>query len=254
MKIYEEATAYLGQWGRFQQITFFLLCASSVQNGLTVFAIVFTAATPRHHCLIPDVNLSTEWFNVAIPTEVRYRCRKILFITGLNFPQSYLLCVLFFCTFVNGQHELSQCSRYRLDVIRNLSGQGLVPGRDVNVSELEQEGCLDGWTYSKDLYQSTIVTEVSFYDVKCKLSITVAKQRSTLSKTGSSFPTMTIINQPQVIYFTQPYKPWKKPGEFKGRFKVNKMEPVCEMHSKAITGQNEVSCIEREQTARKTGQ
>lgn len=69
---------------------------------------------------------------------------------------------------MNGQQELSKCSRYRLDVVRNLSDQGLVPGRDVNVTELEQEGCLDGWSYSKDLYQSTIVTEVRVYFLKFK--------------------------------------------------------------------------------------
>lgn len=62
---------------------------------------------------------------------------------------------------VNGKIGLSKCSRYRLDVIRNLSDQGLVPGRDVNLTNLEQEGCLDGWNYSKEIYQSTIVTEVS---------------------------------------------------------------------------------------------
>lgn len=62
---------------------------------------------------------------------------------------------------VNGKLGQSKCSRYRLDVIRNLSDQGLVPGRDVNLTNLEQEGCLDGWTYSKETYQSTIVTEVS---------------------------------------------------------------------------------------------
>lgn len=61
---------------------------------------------------------------------------------------------------MNGQQELSKCSRYRLDVIQNLSDQGLLPGRDVNITELEWESCLNGWSYSKDLYQSTIVTEV----------------------------------------------------------------------------------------------
>ncbi|XP_029704470.1 solute carrier family 22 member 5-like isoform X1 [Takifugu rubripes] len=135
MKNYEEATAFLGQWGRFQQVNFFLLCASAVQNGLTVFVVVFMAATPRHHCLIPDGNLTREWISVAIPTES-----------------------------VNGQQELSKCSRYRLDVIQNLSDQGLLPGRDVNVTELERENCLNGWNYSKDFYQSTIVTE---YDLVC---------------------------------------------------------------------------------------
>lgn len=61
---------------------------------------------------------------------------------------------------VNGEQELSRCSRYRLDVVRNLSAQALIPGRDINLTDLEQEGCLDGWSYSKDIYQSTIVTEV----------------------------------------------------------------------------------------------
>lgn len=62
---------------------------------------------------------------------------------------------------MNGKLGLSKCSRYRLDVVRNLSDLGLVPGRDVNLTNLQQEGCLDGWTYSKEHYQSTIVTEVS---------------------------------------------------------------------------------------------
>lgn len=61
---------------------------------------------------------------------------------------------------MNEHEELSRCSRYRLDVVRNLSDRGLVPGRDINVTELEQEECLDGWSYSKDIYQSTIVSKV----------------------------------------------------------------------------------------------
>ena len=61
---------------------------------------------------------------------------------------------------VNGKQEQSRCSRYRLDVVRNLSAQGFIPGRDVNLTELEQEGCVDGWSYSKDIFQSTLVSEV----------------------------------------------------------------------------------------------
>lgn len=63
---------------------------------------------------------------------------------------------------MNGQEKVSRCSRYRLDVVRNLSDQGLLPGRDINVTELEQEECLNGWSYSKDIYQSTIVSEVRY--------------------------------------------------------------------------------------------
>lgn len=97
MKNYEEATAFLGQWGHFQQVIFFLLCASTVQNGLTVFVVVFMAATPKHHCLIPDGNLTREWISVAIPTEVCLRCEKWNFSSGLNFTKSYsfVLFVLF---------------------------------------------------------------------------------------------------------------------------------------------------------------
>lgn len=65
---------------------------------------------------------------------------------------------------INGKEVLSSCGRYRLDLVRNLSAQGLVPGRDVNLTELQQESCLDGWSYSKDIYHSTLVTQVS-YDI-----------------------------------------------------------------------------------------
>lgn len=46
-------------------------------------------------------------------------------------------------------------------MIRILPAQGLVPGRDINLTDLEQEGCLDGWAYTKEIYQLTIVTEVN---------------------------------------------------------------------------------------------
>lgn len=94
MKNYEESTAFLGQWGCFQQVNFFLLCALAVQNGLTVFVVVFMAATPRHHCRIPDGNLTREWISVAIPTEVclRYELRK-----WFKLHQVILICVVLFC-------------------------------------------------------------------------------------------------------------------------------------------------------------
>ena len=68
-------------------------------------------------------------------------------------------------TIVDGEAVQSQCNRYKLDVVRNLSAEGYIPGRDVNLSNLEREGCLDGWNYSKEIYQSNIVTEVSINNV-----------------------------------------------------------------------------------------
>lgn len=95
-------------------------------------------------------------FNATVPTKDKLKC--LFSILNLFSPTS---CCHPSSKVVNGKLRLSKCSRYRLDVIRNLSDQGLVPGRDVNLTDLEQEGCLDGWTYSKEIYQSTIVTEVS---------------------------------------------------------------------------------------------
>ncbi|XP_067464653.1 organic cation/carnitine transporter 2-like isoform X1 [Thunnus thynnus] len=135
MKDYADSIAFLGQWGRFQQTVFFLLCASIMPNGFGAFTLVFVNDTPTHHCLVPDVNLTQDWQSAIIPVQV-----------------------------VNGKLEQSKCSRYRLDVVRNLSAQGYIPGRDVNLTELEQERCVDGWSYSTDIYESTIVSE---FDLVC---------------------------------------------------------------------------------------
>lgn len=70
MKDYAETVAFLGQWGRFQQIVFFLLCASIMPNGFGAFTLVFVTDTPKHHCLIPDVNLTKEWHSAIIPVHV----------------------------------------------------------------------------------------------------------------------------------------------------------------------------------------
>ncbi|XP_063303485.1 organic cation/carnitine transporter 2-like [Pelobates fuscus] len=134
---YDQATSFLGEWGPFQYVIFFMLSASIIPNGFNGMSVMFLAATPDHHCLVPDTaNLSQAWSNVSIPWELH-----------------------------NGEQVLSKCRRYRLDTLSEYSAQGLLPGRDVNVSGIEQEKCLDGWTYSKELYLSTIITE---FDVVCE--------------------------------------------------------------------------------------
>ncbi|XP_070699655.1 organic cation/carnitine transporter 2-like [Pempheris klunzingeri] len=135
MNDYADTIAFLGQWGVFQRVVFFLLCASVVPNGFGVFTLVFLTDTPNHHCAVPDVNLTEDWLKAIIPIKV-----------------------------VSGKQEQSRCSRYRLDVVRNLSARGSIPGRDVNLTDLEQEACVDGWSYSREIYQSTIVSE---FDLVC---------------------------------------------------------------------------------------
>uniref|UniRef100_D6RH54 Solute carrier family 22 (organic cation transporter), member 5 n=2 Tax=Mus TaxID=862507 RepID=D6RH54_MOUSE len=131
MRDYDEVTAFLGEWGPFQRLIFFLLSASIIPNGFNGMSIVFLAGTPEHRCLVPHtVNLSSAWRNHSIPLETK---------DGRQVPQ--------------------KCRRYRLATIANFSELGLEPGRDVDLEQLEQESCLDGWEYDKDVFLSTIVTE-----------------------------------------------------------------------------------------------
>ncbi|XP_030649715.1 solute carrier family 22 member 5 [Chanos chanos] len=126
---YDEETAFLGQKGPYFLLTFFFLNVTFISTGFSGLSFVFAGASPLHQCKIPDGNLSESWRAASIPVVE-----------------------------VNGQKQQSKCWRYRLDVIRNLSALGYSP-QDINLTDIEQERCVDGWTYSKDIYQSTIVTE-----------------------------------------------------------------------------------------------
>uniref|UniRef100_A0A2K5F6H7 Solute carrier family 22 member 5 n=1 Tax=Aotus nancymaae TaxID=37293 RepID=A0A2K5F6H7_AOTNA len=131
MRDYDEVTAFLGEWGPFQRLVFFLLSASIIPNGFTGLSSVFLIGTPEHRCRVPDTaNLSSAWRNHSVPLRLQ-----------------------------NGREVPHSCRRYRLATIANFSALGLEPGRDVDLGQLEQESCLDGWEFSQDVYLSTIVTE-----------------------------------------------------------------------------------------------
>lgn len=132
MRDYDEVTAFLGEWGPFQRLIFFLLSASIIPNGFNGMSAVFLTATPEHRCRVPDsANLSSAWRNHSAPLRLQ-----------------------------NGRPVPHNCRRYRLEALANFSALGLEPGRDVDLETLQQEDCLDGWEFSRDVYLSTIVTEV----------------------------------------------------------------------------------------------
>ncbi|XP_069754324.1 organic cation/carnitine transporter 2-like [Narcine bancroftii] len=134
MRDYEEIVAFLGEYGPFQKLIFLLLSFSVFPNGFTGLSIIFVGDVPDHRCSIPaNLNLSEAWMNRTIPL-----------VPG-------------------DDPHYSKCSRYRLDVIVNLSET--FPDPDlVNMSGVEQEPCLDGWEYSREQYISTIVSE---WDLVC---------------------------------------------------------------------------------------
>lgn len=144
---YDSSIAFLGDWGLFQKQVFFLLSLTIIPNGLSGMSIVFLTAVPHHHCLIPPhVNITPEWRNSSIPLE-----------EGFGAP--------------------SQCSRYRLADIVSFSAEGLRPGVDVNLSDVATESCLDGWEYERNVYTSSMVSEVC---VSASKDALVGAQRHTI--------------------------------------------------------------------------
>lgn len=133
MTDYDASTSFLGEWGRFQKQVFYLLCLRAIPCGFIALSVVFLAATPHHHCLIPpQANLTPVWENSSIPMEGRS---------------------------ADGAPIRSRCSRYRLTDLRRFAERGLMPA-DVNWSAVATEGCLDGWQYDQSIYTSTVVSEV----------------------------------------------------------------------------------------------
>uniref|UniRef100_A0A096M0A8 Solute carrier family 22 member 21 n=1 Tax=Poecilia formosa TaxID=48698 RepID=A0A096M0A8_POEFO len=139
---YDAATAFLGEWGPFQRRVVFLLCLSFIPNGLTALSVVFLADTPDHRCALPaHLNLSAAWRNNSIPLEEDANR--------------------------DGALGPSKCSRYKVENLLNYSERGLLPGADVNLSNVPKEGCLDGWEFDHSVYTSTIVSESINYNFLC---------------------------------------------------------------------------------------
>ncbi|XP_053505506.1 solute carrier family 22 member 6 [Ictalurus furcatus] len=132
----------IGGLGRFQLIHIMLLSIPGLLMASQNLLNNFTAGIPAHHCTIPNL---TSALNLSMSEEDEISLLRAFI------PEA--------------ESQLSKCSRYLQPqwhlVERNHSHSG-----NVNLTEMETESCVDGWTYKRTEFISTIVSE---WDLVCRL-------------------------------------------------------------------------------------
>uniref|UniRef100_A0A673ZKE2 Solute carrier family 22 member 6 n=1 Tax=Salmo trutta TaxID=8032 RepID=A0A673ZKE2_SALTR len=138
----------VGGFGRFQWIHVTLLSIPGLLMASQNLLNNFTAGMPGHHCTIPNRTSIASSQNIS-QSEVDDRELLRAFI-----PMD-----------ASGT-KLSKCTRYVEAQWHLLESNASVIGHQANFSELETEICLDGWTYDKTEFLSTVVSE---WDLVCTL-------------------------------------------------------------------------------------
>ena len=137
---YEDVLKEIGEFGRYQKLQFFLLCVVSVTSSFHSMNMVFVGPTPKHHCRVSqetDVFLRDDPQNTYNLTYEEKR--------QLIWP-------------VDKDGKIDKCSVYNQTEIDWTSGDFST----LIAQNRTKHDCKQGWTYSKEYYESTIVTEVIF--------------------------------------------------------------------------------------------
>lgn len=124
----------VGGLGRFQLIHITLLSIPGLLMASQNLLNNFTAGIPAHHCSVPNM---TSAFNLSVPEEDEESLLRAFI------PED--------------ESQLSKCSRFVQPQWHLITANHTHTG---NLTGMETESCVDGWTYKRTEFISTIVSEV----------------------------------------------------------------------------------------------
>lgn len=124
----------VGGFGRFQLIHVTLLSIPGLLMASQNLLNNFTAGTPMHHCTVPNM---TSALNLSVSEEDEVSLLRAFV------PEA--------------EAQLSKCSRFVRPQWHLIASNHTLSR---NRTEVEMEGCVDGWTYERTEFISTIVSEV----------------------------------------------------------------------------------------------
>lgn len=134
----------IGGFGRFQWIHVTLLSLPGLLMASQNLLNNFTAGIPRHYCYVPNFINRTNEQNIVVE----------------EIGSDQLLRA--FIPVDKDSYKFAKCSRY-VEPQWHLAGFNIT---GTNITDPETETCEDGWTYQKDEFVSTIVSE---WDLVCNL-------------------------------------------------------------------------------------
>ncbi|KAM4544460.1 solute carrier family 22 member 6 [Odontesthes bonariensis] len=138
---FTELLEEVGGFGRYQWIHVTLISLPGLMMASQNLLNNFVSGIPNHHCTLP-ANLSL--LNLSLIYQVDEKQLLKAFIP----PEP-------------SGNRLDRCRRYV-----EPQWQLLAPNSSANVSELQTEGCVNGWTYDRSEFSATTVSE---WDLVCSL-------------------------------------------------------------------------------------
>ena len=133
--LYDDLLKRIGEFGKYQRLQYFLICLVSITSSLHSMNMVFVGPVPRHHCQPTTTQEPSTWSNLT------------------NGQRADLLYPIDLDT----ADEHNQCSIYNMTEVDWDEGDY---DTWIKLNRTVIDKCPDGWWYSTEYYDSTIVSEV----------------------------------------------------------------------------------------------